>query len=129
MISGQSFEATIKANERARESGTRFFVINSFGYFGYTFEDLGPSFSYNYKDKAGNDVQGSKSFVPFENSMKGKTTRRTNALYLALRGVLPAIFPVLITVLYEHEKRHGSEKAIDIDELLATTADLVTGEG
>lgn len=46
VASDMSFKEYIDLNERVRALNVPFFVIDSFGYFGYSFEDLGETFHF-----------------------------------------------------------------------------------
>eukprot|EP01128_Nolandella_sp_AFSM9_P010263 TRINITY_DN7056_c0_g1_i1.p1 TRINITY_DN7056_c0_g1~~TRINITY_DN7056_c0_g1_i1.p1 ORF type:complete len:313 (+),score=73.16 TRINITY_DN7056_c0_g1_i1:30-968(+) len=113
VLSGQSFSTSIKVNQRARETNTLFFIVDSFGYFGYTFQDLGDNFSYTAKSPEGESVAGSLTYVSLENAMQGKSGRRTHVLYPTLQ------------VVYEYEKRYNAgPDQENLDQFLATKADL-----
>jgi len=85
-FSGVSPRELIEANNRARKAGTLFFVAETCGLFGFTFQDLLQDYSFTQKDdKTQQTERKTTQFVSLENAFSAKWTKETNPLYAALK--------------------------------------------
>lgn len=79
-FSGLSIPQYIKANKKCRAASTMCFIVDTFGYFGYTFQDLN---AYSFVEKSG--TKHDLSYVEFENALKGKLLRTSSAIHVFLQ--------------------------------------------
>jgi len=90
VFSNKTFAEYVEANKRCRDAGVNFMIAESFGYFGYTFEDLGDIFKY-VRTRTDNRGQEEKkelmsTFIPLPRSMGAHWQKKSNVLSMVVKG-------------------------------------------
>jgi ubiquitin-like 1-activating enzyme E1 A len=83
-ISGCTPEEIIIANTAAREKNTYFFNVDTFGYFGYMFQDLGQNYSYEIDQKDQEKRGGSVNSTHISTALE---TKNTSPLFIVIKSL------------------------------------------
>jgi len=114
-LSGVPLPFLVQANKLARRAQAQFFASDTFGFFGFMFEDLGDVFSYERTIE--NEKEGTKEtkrqvtgFVELENAFRGFWKLNTSLMFVML---------LVLHSFWEKHKRNPKSDQSDLAELVS----------
>jgi len=73
-VSGLTPNEIINANTMARSKNTYFFNVDTFGYFGYMFEDLGKNYTFEKENEKKEKINQSIDMTPLSSALESKNS-------------------------------------------------------
>jgi len=109
-ISGYTPEEILFANKMARKASTYFFNVDSFGYFGYMFEDIGLNYEFEFESDSSSNTKEKSSIDTVELS-SAINANVSSPLFVLMKG--------LFRFWEKHSRYPSGDVVFDTEEFLA----------